>query len=110
MSTPRRLPYHRLKAWDLAAELVGLCARQPPADAELRQQALRAAKSVALNIAEGAAFSGKAKARFFRMARASLVEVTACYELAELLGEPLPTSDVAELTDHLYAILTKLLA
>jgi four helix bundle protein len=95
--------------WERAAALVELCARQPPADAELRQQTMRAVKSVALNVAEGAALAGRARARFFRTARASLVEVTAAYELAELLGEAVPTSEVAELADHIYAMLTKLL-
>ena len=84
-----------------------LCSKRPPRDLELRDQALRAAKSVALNIAEGASLSGRSRSRYFRIARASLVEVAAAYELAEALGDKPP--DIANLIDETYAMLTKLM-
>ena len=77
-------PHHRLKVWHKAVELVRLVKQHPLNDAELRSQSSRAACSVALNIAEGAGLEGKARLKHFRIARGSLVEVVAAYELAEL--------------------------
>ena len=89
--------------------LVELCSNRPPDDAELRNQALRAAKSVALNIAEGAPLDGRARKRFFGIARASCMEVTAAYELARVVGEDVPVSDVIAKADEIYAMLTRLM-
>ena len=89
--------------------LVEHCNRNPPRDPELRNQALRAAKSVALNIAEAASLSGRARIRFFSIARASLIEVAAAYELADALGDKTHTADVPTLADEIYAMLTKLI-
>jgi four helix bundle protein len=88
---------------------VELCSRTPPQDAELRNHALRAAKSVALNTAEGAPLTGKARKRFFRTARASLVEVVAAYEIADKLGENVPLCKIMQAADEIYAMLTKLM-
>ena len=70
---------------------------------------MRAAKSVGLNIAEGATFSGKSRLRFFRIARASAVEVAAAYDLAAAMGEDTPATEVANLVDEIYAMLTTLI-
>ena len=55
MEPTSQLSHHRLRVWHYAVELVRLVHRQPIGDAELRDQAGRAAKSVGLNVAEGAA-------------------------------------------------------
>jgi four helix bundle protein len=89
--------------------LVQICATHPPQDAELRNQATRAAKSVALNIAEGAPYQGRSRRRFFRIARASVVEVVAAYELAAAIGEEVPIAQVAEEVDAIYAMLSRLM-
>jgi four helix bundle protein len=70
---------------------------------------MRAAKSVGLNIAEGASFSGKSRLRFFQIARASAVEVAAAYELAAAMGERCAATEVVILVDELYAMLTRLI-
>lgn len=111
MSTdpPRPFPHHRLRVWHHAISFVELCSKRPPDDAELRNHALRAAKSVALNTAEGSPLTGRARKRFFRIARASLVEVVAAYEIAHTLGDDVPLLDVMKRADEIYAILTKLM-
>ena len=89
--------------------LVLVCSHKPPQDAELRNHALRAAKSVALNIAEGAPLEGRSRSRFFHTARASVLEVAAAYELASAIGDDVPATEVAGKADEIYAMLTKLM-
>jgi len=62
-----------------------------------------------LNIAEGAPRTGKTRRRFFQIAKGSLVEVAAAYELAAALGETVPEETVGEEVDAIYAMLTQLL-
>ena len=112
--SPNQSPYpsllhHRLRVWHRAVELVMLIHAHPIGDAELRDQANRAARSTALNIAEGAAVRGAAKRRHFVIARGSVVEVAAAYELAAALGESLPQHQVEELASMLSAMLTGLI-
>ena len=52
------MPYERLLAFQAAKELLGIVREAKIADAHLRDQALRAAKSACLNVAEVA--SGQA--------------------------------------------------
>jgi four helix bundle protein len=103
------LPHHGLRVWWRSLELVKLVKRCPPGNAELRDQATRAAMSVGLNISEGAALDGAAKLRHYKGARASLVEVVAAYEMAQAIGESVPVSAVLEQGRILYAMLTKLI-
>jgi four helix bundle protein len=105
----RPLPHQSLRVWHRAVKLVQICCAQPPDDAELRNQATRAAKSVALNIAEGAPLAGPSRRRFFQIARASLVEVAAAYELAAEIGEEVPTAAIDEEVDAIYAMLSRLM-
>ncbi len=70
---------------------------------------MRAAKSVALNIAEAAPLAGRSRKRFLKTARASLVEVAAAYELAAVIGDPVPATTVQQQANELYAMLTKLI-
>ena len=70
---------------------------------------MRAVTSVALNIAEGAGQVGAAKKRHYKIARASLTEVVACYELAGDLGETVELDAIAEKARIIGCILTKLI-
>lgn len=107
-STRTRLAHHGLHVWHLAVELVRLVRSQPISDAELRDQATRAAKSAALNIAEAAGLCGAASKRHFRIARGSVIELAAAYELAEALGEPVRLAAVLQRCTQLAAMLTAL--
>jgi len=55
-----RLCHHRLHVWHYSIQLVRLVKAAPIGDRELRDQAERACRSVALNTAEGAALEGAA--------------------------------------------------
>lgn len=74
-------------------------------DGHLRDQILRAASSIALNLAEGnAKFSVKEKKRFYQMAYASLKECQVIFRLIQNENKSLES-----LADHLGASLYKLL-
>ena len=60
--------------------------RFPRGSAELRRQALRAADSVALNIAEGTGRKGDAAKNHFRIALGSAAETCAVLDLVEITG------------------------
>ncbi len=88
---PAGFAHDRLDVYRLAEEslsLVGEIARRIPPRAEhLRSQAVRAASSVVLNIAEGAAETSRGdKARFYRMARRSAGELAAVLTILQRLG------------------------
>ncbi|MEM6993558.1 MAG: four helix bundle protein [Myxococcota bacterium] len=105
---PPVLPHHRLAIYGVARKLLRLVGKRPIGNADLRRQALRAAQSVVLNIAEGAAYDGAAEKRHFRIARASAVEVAAAYEIAADSGESVPEQEVLALVQHVYAVMTTL--
>jgi four helix bundle protein len=80
-------------------------------DRALRDQALRAAKSVCLNIAEGAGRVTRAdKARAYAVARGELSEAIAAVEIASECGDARPDSSALalEVGVELYAVLSKL--
>ena len=104
----RSLCHHQLRVWHKAIALVKLVQASPIGDAELLDQAGRACRSVALNIAEGAAMSGAAKRRHYVIARGSVVETAAAYELARAIGESVATNEVVELAAEISAILNAL--
>ncbi len=82
------LPHHRLVAYQVALEFLGAVRGSAIRDASLRDQALRAAKSACLNIAEGAGRRSRAdKARVFAIARGEAVEATAAVEIAAAAGD-----------------------
>ena len=71
----------------------------------LRDQALRAASSIVLNVAEGAGLpSKKQKARHYNLAMGSLREVQAAIEI----NSAADTTKVQEAADHVAAHLYKL--
>ncbi len=81
------------------------------ADAELRDQARRASKSVFLNVAEGLpSFSAGTRKRHFTIARGSLAEIVAALDLARELGcvEANGASAVMRIAASVAAMLTKL--
>lgn len=80
------LDHQKLEVYRHALTLLEICSeiiRQlPRGRAELKAQLDSACASVVANIAEGAGeFSGKEKARFYRMARRSAIEVAAWVDI-----------------------------
>ena len=105
------LPHHRLVAYQVAIELLALVRDAKLRDAKLRDQAMRAAKSVCLNVAEASGRTSPAdKARVFGIARGEALEVAAALEIAQVVGEV--DGEVAErgmrVAARLYAVLTGL--
>jgi four helix bundle protein len=109
--TPPRLPYHRLVAYQVAVELLLAIRAAEIRDAKLRDEALRAAKSAVLNIAEGAGrVSAADKKRAFTIARGEGLEAFAALETAGLAGDvqALHVERCLPLAERLYALLTGL--
>jgi four helix bundle protein len=81
-------------------------------DSHLRDQAMRAAKSAALNAAEGAGRVSRAdKARVFAIARAEAVEAAAAVEIAVVAGDAAQAALDAVLApaDRFVAMMTRLI-
>ncbi|HET6923339.1 MAG TPA: four helix bundle protein [Anaeromyxobacteraceae bacterium] len=105
------LPHHKLIAYGVARDLLLAVRAANIRDAKLRDEALRSAKSAALNCAEGAGRVTRAdKARAFTVARGETVEAAAAVEIAALCGEARAgaAGEVARLADRLVALLTGL--
>jgi four helix bundle protein len=81
-------PHETLMAYQQARELLRVVCEAKIADPKLRDQAMRAAKSVCLNIAEA---SGRGSAadqkRVYAIARGEASEVAAALDVAEMAGE-----------------------
>jgi four helix bundle protein len=110
-TTTRPLPHHRLLAYEVALQLLVAVRQAEIRDVKLRDQALRAAKSTALNVAEAAGRVSKAdRARVFAIARGEAMEATAAVEIAVLAGDAEPASlEVClPIADRLVALLTGL--
>ena len=76
-------PHERLIAYQVACELLDLARELRISDSKLRDQAMRAAQSACLNIAEAAGrFGGLDKARVFAIARGEACEVAAAIDIA----------------------------
>ena len=106
------LPHHKLIAYQVAAELLRLVARIRITDAELRQQARKAAKSAVLNTAEGAARQTLAdKSRSYAIALAEGCECCAAIEVAGMLGacSPQHVQEVLVLGVRLKNLLSRLI-
>ncbi len=105
------LPHHKLLAYGVARDLLLAVRAAEIRDVKLRDEALRSAKSAALNCAEGAGRVTRAdKARAFTIARGEAVEAAAAVEIAALCGDARPEAarEVARLADRLVALLTGL--
>ena len=105
------LPHQKLIAYGVARDLVLAVVAARIRDAGLRDQALRAAKSSALNCAEGAGRVSPAdKARAFAIARGEAGECAAAVEIAALCGDAsaAAAAEVQRLAARLCAMLTPL--
>jgi four helix bundle protein len=106
------LPHHRLRAFGVAKQLLGAVIEARVSDTNLRNQALKAAQSACLNVAEGAGrVSRKDKARAFTIARGEAGEAAAAVEIAACCGNTSRAAyqKVAEHTDRLVGMLTNLI-
>ena len=106
-----QLPHHQLRAYGTAVEFLRAVRSAGIRDRELRTQALRAAKSVCLNLAEGAGRVTRAdKARAYTVARGELVEAIAAAEIAHESGDARRegVAQVLAIGRKLYWVLTKL--
>src|SRR5688572_13601529 len=82
------LPHHKLVAYQVALEFLGAVRAVGIRDADLRDQAMRAAKSACLNLAEGAGRKSRAdKARVYAIARGEACEAAAAVEIAAAAGD-----------------------
>ena len=76
-------PHEKLIAYHVACELLDLVRELRISDSKLRDQAMRAAQSGCINIAEAAGrFGGPDKARVFAIARGEACEVAAAIDIA----------------------------
>jgi four helix bundle protein len=83
-----RLPHHGLVAYEIATELLACVSAARIADPKLRDQAVRAAKSACLNIAEAAGRASRAdQCRVFTIARGEACEAAAAVEVAAVAGD-----------------------
>ncbi len=111
-SSASLLPHHRLRVYGVAVELLDAVRAAEIRDRKLRDEALRAAKSACLNIAEGAGrFTRADKARAYTVARGETVEAVAAVEIAARVGEARAeaVAGVVRIGNRLYAMLTKLI-
>jgi four helix bundle protein len=108
----KSLPHHKLVAFEVARDLLVAVIAAKIADPKLRDQAMRAAKSACLNVAEGAGrMSVPDRSRIFAIARGEACEAAAAVEIAAIAGDCTPESSIAanELADRLVALLTGLI-
>ena len=88
MSDWNTMPYENLFAYQVAKELLVVVSKAKIADLRLRDQALRAAKSVCLNIAEATGRQTPAdQKRVYAIARGELSEAVAAMEIASVVGD-----------------------
>src|SRR5207248_10729516 len=111
MTNFSNLPHERLHAYQEARSLL-MCVHQAKVTAgKLRDQAMRAARSICLNIAEGAGRSSVPdKARVHAIARGETCEVVAALEIALLTGDcaEAPARRGAAHADAVFSLLTGL--
>ena len=87
----RYFDHEQLIAYQLAAEVARWIfhdARFPPGASSLRDQAVRASQSVALNLAEGRGQQGAVRRNNYRIAMGSAAETCAALELVRIPGAP----------------------
>lgn len=110
-SQSRALPHHRLVAYHVALELLRIVRDANIRDPTLRDQALRAGKSVCLNVAEAAGGKSPAdRARVFAIARGEVLEAVAALEIAAVAADTDPQflAMAEPVADRLYGLLTGL--
>jgi len=105
------LPHEKLLAYRVALELLQQVQELNVADAKLRDQIQRAAKSVCLNIAEGVGrFSDADRRRVYAIARGECCEAAAAIDIARATGDCHVDrgSAARETAGRVYALLTGL--
>jgi four helix bundle protein len=106
------LPHQKLIVYERGLQLLDAVAASQIADAKLRDQALRSAKSVCLNIAEGAArYSAADKARLYVIARAEAAEAAAAVQIAARAGDSTAAhaQAVDAFSNEIFAMLTAMI-
>src|SRR5260370_42343836 len=106
------LRHENLLAYQVARELLILVREAKIADSKLRDQELRAAKSVCLNIAEAVGRSGVAdQKRVFAIARGEACEVAAALDIGALTADCTAEAarNGAALARRVYALLSGLI-
>ena len=99
METDNLFPFQTLDVYVAAKELARRVHQAKIADAELRDQATRAAKSAFLNLAEGLPNEGPGlRRRHFTLANNSLHEAVAAVDLAAAIAA-IPQADAAALQE-----------
>jgi four helix bundle protein len=106
------LDHHKLEVYYSSLILLKDCdpivQQLPQGRAHIRDQIQRATCSILANIAEGAGeFRRKEKARFYRMARRSAIEVAAWLEIVAQRHEA-PESDIQQVLRQLENIVSML--
>jgi len=104
------LPHHRSEAYRLSLELLAAVRAADITDRRLRDEALRAAKSACLNIAEASGRGTRAdRARVYMIARGETGEACAAVEIAVGAGDARAASlpRVIELGGRLVGLLTR---
>ncbi|HEY6003467.1 MAG TPA: four helix bundle protein [Anaeromyxobacter sp.] len=97
MANGNQFPFQKLDAYRSARALASLVHRASIRDAELRDQATRAAKSTFLNLCEGLPDDRPAMRRkYFASADGSLHEAVGAVDLADAIGSIAPR-DAAEI-------------
>ena len=106
------LPQERLIAYQKAKAFLTCVREACISEARLRDQALRAATSTCLNIAEAVGRGGDAdKARVFAIARGEVLEAASAVDIAAAAGlcRPQPAQAAGQLAREVYAMLTALI-
>src|SRR5438034_7354027 len=106
------LPFERLHAYQKARKLLDCVRESAITEGRLRDQALRAATSVCLNISEGAGRAGSAdKARVYAIARGENCEAAAALDIALTAGvcQEDPARRAAAHTRRIHALLSGLI-
>ena len=104
--------HHKLDVYRRALDALdacdSICDELPSRRRHVNDQIERAATSVIANTAEGAGeFSPAEKARFYRMARRSAIEVVAWLEITQRRGEA-PSQLIDDALAHLEAVVSML--
>ena len=88
MASDIQLPHEKLLAYQQAIQLLQQAQKMRIVDARLRDQLLRASKSVCLNIAEAVGrFSDADRKRVYAIARGECCEAAAAIDIARAAGE-----------------------
>ena len=106
------MPMHRLDAYRVAKEFLATVVEAQISDAKLRDQAVRAAQSTCLNIAESTGrWSAADRARVCHIARGECCEAVAALEIASISGscDAKTAAKGAQLGSRLYALLSGLI-